>query len=138
MNGYEDAAVAGNGFRETRYKNSLPMMFKNDSTGLYAFMRAKPGDPSAPIVIHVVNWSDQNTACKLLLLKSALFDDAIGEIKCYLPVAYNEVIHEQAKATSNYSLLRKEKIPRILNDSDYMTIEVPSLDIWGIIVIEKA
>ncbi len=57
LDGYEDAfyATSQDDVRFTE-KEKLPVSFDEYRRQIHAFVRAKPGDTSAPVVVHLIDW----------------------------------------------------------------------------------
>lgn len=66
LDGYEDAAVAGQGFADERFAELPSVEIAADS--VYAFVRARPHDASAPVVIHMVDWRSRPEPTTIMLL----------------------------------------------------------------------
>ncbi len=133
LDGYENAAVAGKGLKEERYDKELPITVETE--GVYAFARARPGEPDAPVVIHVVDWKDVAQPIVLTLRTTCLFGDKPILAKLLVPTPYDRDIHDRAEEHDDFSLLSKKKEVQVETQEDYIKISVPSLYPWGIIVL---
>jgi hypothetical protein len=102
-----------------------------------AFIRAKPGDANAPVVIHLVDWNKPDPF-KMKLRKDFFFDS--GELSAVLqvPVAYHEPLHDKAERSKDYSALKKEVSLPMRDEGDLIILEIPVLDPWGVLIISKA
>jgi hypothetical protein len=61
--GYEEAFVVGNGITHPlAAQGQAPLQIKDPADSVYAFVRAKPGKPNDPVVIHLVNWNKDTRA----------------------------------------------------------------------------
>jgi hypothetical protein len=58
--GYEEAFALGNGIIHPLARHGVaPLVLEDAADSVYAFVRARPGQPDAPVVIHLVNWHRQ-------------------------------------------------------------------------------
>ncbi|MBT8044392.1 MAG: hypothetical protein KJO79_05520, partial [Verrucomicrobiae bacterium] len=94
---YEDAAVGGFDLKEDRYGSLAPIAIRGGSGKLSAFGRAKPGDPDAPLVIHLVD-SAAGKAATLELIRDCASQLGADSLKCELltPPAYHQATHQRA------------------------------------------
>ncbi len=56
FDGYESAAYVGSGLYDEKTALFEPLRIGGGSGQVFAFARAKPGDASGPIVVHLVDW----------------------------------------------------------------------------------
>ncbi|MCK4627030.1 MAG: hypothetical protein KAV00_17085, partial [Phycisphaerae bacterium] len=137
LDGYEDAAAAGKGISDSRYRVNPPVSFrfKGGSGEVRAFVRAVPGSKDKPIVIHLVEWSDKPEPFMLTLSNNRFFKDKVLAIELLVPAAYDGKIHKAAEKSKNFtSLLRKTGV-RWFTTDDFTDVRIPALSPWGILVI---
>lgn len=74
FDGYETAAFAGPGLTDLRYGAAAlaPVRTTGNNTNVYAFLRAKPNNVSAPVVVHLVTWNDQRNWINLYVDKNRI------------------------------------------------------------------
>jgi len=148
LDGYGEAFATG-------YNLPKPSsdLVKIDGEKAIAMVRAKPGDKTAPVVIHVVDYSYKLYAGrKLTVSKSALgFGDKV-KVSLFTPAPYNKAIHEQASKDAEslrgnalrgpaqakaFEPLRNVQVLKVEHSEDNLVITLPEVGIWGIVVIEQ-
>jgi hypothetical protein len=116
--GYEEAFVVGNGITHPlAAQGQAPLQIKDPADSVYAFVRAKPGKPNDPVVIHLVNWNKDARANVGVTLDPERFFPGRG---------------------LKLSLLRPDQEPKILSDGWQAQVEVPAPDPWSILIAEPA
>ncbi len=133
LDGYEDAAVAGEGLKEGRYGKVLPLSLA--AKGVYAFVRARPGEPKAPVVIHVVDWRVAPEPFVLKLRTACFFGDQAITGELLIPPPYDKEIHAKAEENDSFALLCEKQEVQVEAEGDYTLITVPSLGPWGMVVL---
>jgi hypothetical protein len=162
LDGYEDAAYWGRQLRDQRYGfrwyHRPPITLSGGSGEIYAFTRAKPGDAAAPIVIHLVDWSDDSQPFRTVLQPMRLFPDQPVKISLLTPVKYDEILHQGVIENQDFSLLVKREIllaeainqkesenqtsvetdvgGEIVDPRRRINLDIPALQPWGVLVIE--
>jgi len=116
--GYEEAFALGNGIIHplTRHGDA-PIRLEDPADSVYAFVRARPGQPDAPAIIHLVNWSKTARPKLAVTLDPDRFFPGRG---------------------LKLSLLRPGREPEILSDGRQARVEVPSPEPWQMLVVEPA
>jgi hypothetical protein len=116
--GYEEAFALGNGILHplTRHGDA-PIRLEDPADSVYAFVRARPGQPDAPVVIHLVNWSKTARPPLAITLDPVRFFPGRG---------------------LKLSLLRPGRDPEILSDGWQARVELPSPAPWAMLVVEPA
>ena len=102
LDGYEAAAATGAGIKDTRYGNNPPATIEGGTGQACAFVRARPGDANAPIVIHLVEYGGAPKPFTLRL-RTAAFGDRPLIARLRLPVAYDAEQHRKAQETGDFS-----------------------------------
>ena len=133
LDGYEDAAVAGEGLKEERYGDTLPMTV--NAKGVYAFARACPDEPDSMVVVHVIDWRDTCKSFILTLRTDCFFSDKPIVAKLFVPPSYDRNAHKKAEEQNNFLLLSKKQEVKIEVQENYTKISVPALFPWGMIVL---
>ncbi len=132
LDGYEYAGAFGRDIRCEFYGDRPPVRLPEES-GTYAVVRAVPGQPEAPVVVHLVGWSEASTAVVLILDPVRLFGDRPLKMTLLVPADYGDQLHRSAETTGSYSGLSKS-IPL---ESGYVTsVEIPALNPWGLLILE--
>ncbi len=155
LDGYEDAATIGPGLFETRWGRQFPVSIE-DAEDVYAFVRAKPEQASAPVVVHLVDWRDTPLPFKLRLRRGAFFADALLTVSLIVPAPFDSAQHRAAEAAAQQ--LRRAAGPRPLfapsqaqafaglsrtlnltplADGDELAVDVPALTPWAILVVSQ-
>ena len=136
LNGYEDAAVGGFDLKEDRYGKLTPIAIKGGSGKLSIFTRAIPGDPKAPLVIHLID-SEAGKPATLMLNKSAARQLASGNLRYQLltPPTYDKAAHAKASSTKNYSTLLRSTSIKPIAEGDVLNFNIPALQPWAVFVI---
>lgn len=161
LDGFEDAAYWGGQLRDQRYGfrwyHRPPVTLSGGSGEGHAFTRAKPGDADAPIVIHLVDWSDNPQSFRATLQPLRLFGNRPVRISLLTPVEYDKTLHESVIESQDFSSLVKSDIlfsghvyPRQGETNDARTdvggeivdpqirinINIPALQPWGVLIVE--
>ena len=132
LDGYEDAAVGGHDLKETRYGTQAPLRVEGGSGKLSAFLRARPGDPAAAVVVHMVEWGQRKPA-SLIVDPARLFPGRTVRVTLRTPKPYEAGEHTLAQETGDYETLVDS---RVLEQSDGIHVAIPPLSPWGLVVIE--
>lgn len=85
-----------------------------ETPDVYAFVRAKAGDPEAPVAVHLVDWRDEPAPFRLTLNPLRFF----------------------GTRPLRLTLLRPGKEPVRLGEGRIGSAEIPALEPWGILVVE--
>jgi len=94
----------------------LPPCVLEETAGLTAVVRAKPGEATSPVVIHLIDGRDEPQPFRIRLAQARFFDSTTLQVK----------------------LLRPGNGPQELaarSDPVWVTVQVPELRPWGILVI---
>lgn len=93
---YEEAAVYGKNMKDVHGWQAPPLRLEGNDD-VYAFLRVRPRDPSSPVVIHLVNWSQdmKNMApVTVQVRKDAIeWDEGNRIVLAKTPTEYNEDLH---------------------------------------------
>jgi len=152
LDGYEDAAfyTPNPSISDLRFNGNYPVEITADNGEVSAFARAKPNDPNAPIVIHLINWGDNVTNAIVQLHHHYFSTDGNYSAALLKPISYDALIHEQARDSAEilldlvrgdyqYSayadLMQTTALSHTVLDQSSSEIAVSSLDVWGIVVI---
>jgi hypothetical protein len=133
LDGYEDAAVAGHGLKETRYGKDLPLELEGGA-GVSAYARARPGDAKAPVVVHLVEWSKPEPF-RVRLRTKCFFGGRPPRVQMRSPAPYDAEAHEKAEQTGIYDPLCATKRLDVRTDGPWSLFEVPALNPWGLLVV---
>jgi hypothetical protein len=135
FDGYEDAAVAGGNLVEQRYGNNQPVRLDDTGEAICAFVRAKPQDPRAPVVIHLIDWGGIGQPFTLALSNKCFFQWNSLVVKLLLPPSYDEKMHATAERSKDYAKLAIEMPVEVMADGGVTRIRIPGLSPWGMLVV---
>jgi hypothetical protein len=136
LDGYEEAAVGGYDLQDTRFGDDAPLRIEGGSGKLSAFLRAKPGDANAPVVIHLVE-REQGAASTLRLPIARFFGKNAIKVTLREPLPYDAAQHSKAENAKNYRSLIRETTLTTTTEGAWNLVSVPALNPWGILVLEK-
>ena len=132
LDAYEHAGAFGKGIRCDLYGSDPPIRVRAE-TVVYAVVRARPGEPDAPVVVHLVDWSPEPKPFTVHLNPARLFGDRGLTCRLLVPAPYDRRAHEQAEQTRSCGKLSMA----IALESGYATtLRLPALAPWGLLVIE--
>ncbi len=136
LDGYEEAAVGGYDLQDARFGDDAPVRIEGGSGKLSAFLRAKPGDANAPVVIHLVERA-QGAPTTLRLPTARFFGKNALKVTLRVPLPYDAALHAQAEKDKNYRSLIREITLTTATEGASTLVSVPALTPWGILVVEK-
>jgi len=131
LDGYEAAATTAVGLPQ----GAAALAIEAGSGQAYAWVRARPGEPDAPVVIHLLEWA-QTGQPFVLRVRTAGLGNRPLVAKLRVPVAYNEPTHAKAQATRDFSSLAQESVLPLTIAGGDATAHIPALHPWGIMVLE--
>jgi hypothetical protein len=137
LEGYEDAAAIGPGILETRWGLRLPLEIAG-SPELYALVRAKPGEPDAPVVIHLIDWRSKPQAAVLKLRPDAFFPGRKLAVSLLVPTSFGAEAHQQAERTKDYAALATRVPLRAIPGETFTEVQVPAVTPWGMLLVQPA
>lgn len=149
---YEDAAfyTPNPNIVDTRFNGNYPISMLSANGEMVAFVRAKPNDSNAPIIVHLINWGDTASTATVQMLHDYYSIDGDFSATLYTPKPYNVLLHEQARDSASilldkirgdyqfsaYSnLVQTTDLSNILVNNVMSTVDVGSIDVWAILVI---
>ena len=105
------------------------------SASISLFVRAVPGNPDAPVVIHCLDWADAPQPFHLCLDPARLFGQRPLTIDLLVPAPYDRKAHRLAEQTKDFAplVLRKRLAAGRVTQCD-----VPAVSPWGLLVIAPA
>ena len=115
VSGLSTKRFAFEGFLDERYKTEPPLLI--DASAIMGVVRARPQEPRAPIVVHLVNWQDNPHSFTIRINRQRFSQEALSRASFFTP------------GRSPQELSLKE------TGEAYVTLEVPSLNPWGILVL---
>ena len=136
LDGYEDAAVAGHGLKETRYGKTPPLALAKASQ-VSSWVRARPGKQGEPVVVHLVNWGRRSTLT-VKVRAAMFFAGAPLRVELRTPAPYDGKAHATAEQKRDYSGLSVSRQLTVKPAGEWSVIDVPALDVWGVLLVSPA
>jgi len=133
LDGYELAAATGGTIEDQAWSPAeAPVAVLGPSSRVFAFSRALPGRPDAPIVVHLIDCSASPRPFTISLNPATLFAERPLRLSLLTPRPYDAAAHEQAESTKDFAPLVHE---RVLAEGKVTACEVPALGPWALLVI---
>ncbi len=136
LNGYEDAFARGKGIEDDRFPaDDPPIVFANDAEELFAFVRAKPGQPTTPVVVHLLDWREEPQPLRVSIRPEAFFGAGPLRFRLFTPVRpHDKAAHDRAFDAKDYrELVQEVEVGRGMIN----TVDLPALLPWGMLVVES-
>jgi hypothetical protein len=131
LDGYEDAAFLMPETPDERFPLA-PLAVAGGSEHVNLLVRAVPGKPDAPVVIHCLEMGDTPEPFRLRFNPARFFGDRPVTITLLAPSPYDQATHERAEQTKDFAALCVRKQ---LATGTVTEIEVPAMRPWGLLVI---
>jgi len=154
LEGYEDAAAAGPGITDSRWPDPGPVSIPDRAGEVSAFVRARPGEAKAPVVIHLIDGSDQPQPFAVRLDRRAFPGHGPLDITLLTPASYDAAKHAEVWEAANrlrgpgrpagpeqasaYAPLVTRTPVKAVADGDTVTLSLPALSPWGVLVVGTA
>jgi hypothetical protein len=134
LDGYEEAYVAGPGIRDPRYAADTMPLQVYGPVSVLAVVRALPGKPDAPVVVHLVaTEAGESGPVRLTLDPQRFFGGRSLKMRFLTPPPYDAAVHEKAAVTGDASsLVRSLELP----GGRVAMVELPAVTSWGMLVVE--
>ena len=134
LDNYEYAGALGTGISCDLYDGSMPIEL-HGSDNLCAVVRALPGQADAPVVVHLVDWSENPTPFELSLNPAVFFGNRPLKIKLLTPTPFDKEQHAQVELSRSYG----ELVETRTLDAGYTTnLSLPPIKPWALLVVEPA
>ncbi len=117
FDGYDNAYRTGHDLTDTRYDSLKPVSIESSSGKLCAMVRVRAGDPSAPAVIHLVEWSDTPKPVDIVISHGRFFG---GEKHIVRMLTHSKNSSAGFSQTST---------------ADSTTVHVPLVDTWALLLV---
>ncbi len=137
LDGYEDAFHATSQ-DEPRFVETekLPVSFDDYRRQVHAFVRAKQGNKSAPVVVHLIDWHVLMEPFDLRLNEKRFFKKRIASIQLLTPTSYDEFLHQKAEASGDFSNLVASQTLDFQRNGNLIRLQIPKLENhWGILIV---
>ncbi len=135
LDGYEDAAAVGYRLKDSRWEKNLILSVEG-ADQVSAFVRAKPKDDKAPVVVHLIDWG-KPASFKIKLRPKAFFVTGNIAVSLRIPLAYDKSIHEKAEEVKDYTPLSKEIVIKTTAEGNWTVAEIPALSPWGMLIVSE-
>jgi hypothetical protein len=135
LDGYEDAAAVGYRLTDPRWQKN-PVLTLEGTDSVTAFVRARPGDGDAPVVVHLIEWGKPR-AFRVRLRSPAFFGAGETAASLSTPSAYDARLHEEAQSSKQYAPLSRTTTVRTTAEGDWRFVEVPALIPWGLLIVSR-
>ena len=152
LDNYCSAGAYGPGIEDNRYGNSPPLVTEDANDSLCLFLRAMPGDPASPVVVHLVDWDEQAPKpFKLRIRTDAFFPGTDLAVSLRVPMPYDGQAHTDAERAAQdmregdermgpaqaeaFEPLVKTRELVTKTEGPFTVVEVPAVDPWGILII---
>ncbi len=134
LDGYEDAAAIGPGLADDRWAQAAPLSIRGGSGQVRAFVRARPGEPGAPVAVHLVEWGEPQPL-SIALENALFFGDDKPAVRLLVPPGYDRSAHNAAEQRGDYSGLARTVDLAARVEGPMTVVEIPPLEPWGILVV---
>jgi len=137
LDGYEDAFYATSQDEPRFFETAkLPVSFDKYHRQVHAFVRARPGNVQAPVVVHLIDWHVLMEPFGLNLNEKRFFSKGIAHIELLTPTPYEDALHQDAEKTGDFSKLLASQTIDYQRDGDLLRLNIPKLENhWGILVV---
>ena len=137
LDGYEYAAGCGREIHDQWYDDRPPVTVKGN-TDAYVFVRAVPGNPTAPVVVHLVDWGEDAKPFTLLVDPQRFFPDRELKFELLKPEQHKATDHEAAEASGDFSTfsLRVPVHPEAVAGG--FRLHIPRLDPWAMLIVSPS
>ena len=137
LDGYEDAFYASSQ-DDPRFidPDKLPVSFDDYQRQVHAFARAKPGDASAPVIVHLIDWHVLMEPFAIRLNEKRFFEKGIASVELLTPVFYEEKTHEASESSGDFSRMVASQMLDFQRDGKLLRLKIPKLEQhWGVLII---
>ncbi|MFW6346759.1 MAG: hypothetical protein ACOC0M_10590, partial [Halomonas sp.] len=84
------------------------MTLETSNDAVCALTRVRPGQRHEPVVVHLVDWSDDPRAFSVQLDPLTLFGGIPYVVRLVEPLPYSPALHAAAERSGDFSILKKE------------------------------
>jgi len=135
LDGYADAGALGGKIEDKRYGEHGPLQVEGGDK-LYAYVRAKPADKKAPVVIHLVEWGQGTQQVTVRLDKQRFWGKTDLAIIQLTPKEYDAALHAQAEKSHEYRLLVQESDLKVKQDERQAQVQLSAPTPWTVLVVQ--
>jgi hypothetical protein len=152
LDGYCSAGAWGPDLKDNSYGSAFPVAIESRSD-VCIFLRSIPGDNSAPVIVHLVNWGSGAERLRVVLRKESFggngkLSATLVEPRPYEPGAHGEAERKAqamrlkgermgaAQAIAYESLVRMEAVPTTERQQEVL-LDLPSPTPWSFLIIQR-
>ena len=136
LDGYEEAAAVGKTIQDDRYGPTPPVAIRGGSGDVWAFVRAQPGRPEAPVAVHLIDWGEPKPFT-VALRNAHFFGPEQLTVRLLVPPEFDRAAHDKADQTGDYSPLAMTIDVKSRAEDGATMVEIPPLEPWGILVVAR-
>jgi len=135
LDGHSEAFAGGCGVVDERWQRQPPIRL-SDAEGVFVTVRGRPGDETAPLVMHLVDWRDTPAPLSVAVDRSAFFGAATRAARLLEPVhPVDREAHAAAFDSGDYAgLVTETELP--IDAAGHL--QLPTLQPWGVVVFTPA
>lgn len=142
LDGHVEVSAGGCGVQDDRWPGQSPVSVA-EGDDVFVTVRTRPGEPSAPLVIHLVDRRDEPRPIRLSLDRAACFGDRPVRLRLLTPVQpVDRTAHDRAFETKDYSsLVHEREIAPAGTTATAVSlagIDLPAAAPWAVVVVEPA
>ena len=135
FDGYEEGAVVGIGRDGESQADFPPLRVRGGSRRVVAVVRALPGQPNAPVVVHFIDWASRPEPFTVILEPRRFFGRSPLRVRLLTPALYDAAIHAQAAETGDR---RELSVVKVCMAGHQTQVELPALRPWGMLVVDRS
>lgn len=134
LDGHGEAYASGCGVVDDRWQQQPVTLPTAD--GIFLTVRARPGEPEAPLVMHIIDWRDEPAPVAITIDRPAFFGTADLTARLLQPVRpVDEKAHAAAFDSGDYAGLVETTSVSIDREGRLL---LPAFDPWGVVVFAAA
>ena len=132
LDGCEYAGAFGKGIQDKLYRGAPPLRLKAHAE-VFAVVRARPGQPDAPVVIHLIDWAREPKPFAVELNSTRFYGNRPLTLRLLTPPTYEAKAHQEAERSKHYSALSRGI--SLTRDGDHV-VRIPALAPWAMLRVE--
>ncbi len=127
--------MVGKGMKDDRYGPTGRVAVRGGSGNVWAFVRARPSEPEAPVAVHLIEWGSESKPFVLALQNASFFGPKPLSLQLSVPAPYDRAAHRKAEDSGDFSPLARAVELEPKTKEGLTLVEVPPLNPWGILLI---
>lgn len=156
LDGYCTAGAVGPGFADDRFGGRFPVRVGPGGEHLAVVLRAIPCDETAPVVIHLVDWTPDAEATSSLWIEwsdRSFFPDGRLDVSLRRPAPYDRAAHDDAERraqsmrrdgeplggaqSTEYAPLIETIELETRSNGDVTRCEIPAPAPWAMVIVRR-